>query len=280
MAELHAFEKIISRELFHLRPSVNFKKKRVNREIVCSISALGFLTHKIRLIPKQFRKTLRKRLPKIGIIIDDLGYDHDIASSFIRSDLSLSLSVLPLAPYTKQIVDEADKLGLDIMLHLPMEPKGYPKLNPGPGALLTNMNEKDIRKTINKHLRAMPRVCGVNNHMGSSFTEREDKMRVVLNELKKRNLFYIDSRTTSRTVAFQMAKKVGVPVAERSVFLDNDLSTKAIKYQVKRLMGIARHSGTAIGIGHPHEETLEILKEYLHRYREMIQVIPVSKIVN
>ena len=257
------FEKIIGIELSHLKPSVNFNKERVNREIVCSIFALGFLTHKIRLIPKEFQKTIHKRLPKIGIIIDDLGYDRDIATSFIHSNLSLSLSVLPLASYKKHIVNEANKLGLELILHLPMEPKGYPNLNPGPGALLIDMDEKDIRRTINSHLDGIPGVRGVNNHMGSYFTERKDKMRVVLSELKRRNLFYIDSRTTSKTVAFHMAKKVGVPVAKRSVFLDNDLSPKAIKFQIQRLIGIARHSGAAIGIGHPHKETLRILKDYL-----------------
>ena len=274
------FEKIISRELYNLRPSVGFKKQRVNREIVCSISALGFPTHKIRLIPREFQKNKRKRLPEIGIIIDDLGYDRDMATAFIHSNLAFSISVLPLAPYTKRIANEANKAGLDLILHLPMEPKGYPNLNPGPGALLVNMDEKDIRRTIINHLEKIPGVRGVNNHMGSYFTEREDKMRVVLSELKKRNLFYIDSRTTSNTVAFQMAKKLGVPVAKRSVFLDNELSTNAIKFQMQRLMGLARHSGMAIGIGHPHEETLRILKDYLHRYREKVEIVPVSKIVN
>jgi polysaccharide deacetylase 2 family uncharacterized protein YibQ len=274
------FEKIISIELSHLKPSVNFKKERVNHEIVCNIFALGFLTHKIRLIPKEFQKTIHKRLPKIGIIIDDLGYDRDIATSFIRSNLSLSLSVLPLAPYTRHIVNEANKSGLELILHLPMEPKGYPNLNPGPGALLIDMDEKDIRRTINSHLRRIPGVRGVNNHMGSCFTERKDKMSVVLSELKRRNLFYIDSRTTSQTVAFNMAKKAGVPVAKRSVFLDNDLSPRAIRFQMQRLVGIARHSGTAIGIGHPHKETLRILKDYLHRYKKKVETVLVSKIVS
>ena len=116
--------------------------------------------------------------------------------------------------------------------------------------------------------------------MGSYFTERYDKMTLVLSELKKRNLFYIDSRTTSRTVAFELAKKMGVPVAKKSVFLDNDLSLKAIKVQMERLLGIARYSGTAVGIGHPHKETLRVLNEYLDQLKSDFRVVPVSELVN
>jgi len=274
------FEKIIDTELSHLKPSVSFKKGKANGEIVCSIFALGFFTHKIRFIPKEYQKAIRKGLPKIAIIIDDLGYDRDMATSFIQSNLPLSLSVLPLAPYTQNIVFQANRMGFELILHLPMEPKGYPDLNPGPGALLIDMDEKDVRRIMNDHLNGIPGVRGVNNHMGSYFTVEEDKMRVVLSELKRRNLFYIDSRTTSQTVAFKMAKKAGVSVANRSVFLDNDLSPKAIKYQMERLLGIARHSGSAIGIGHPHKETLIILKDYLQRFKNQVETVPASKLVS
>lgn len=274
------FEKTIDTELSHLKPSVIFKKEKANGEIVCRIYALGFFTHKVRLIPNKYPKAINKGLPKIAIIIDDLGYDHDMATSFIQSNLPFSLSVLPEAPHTQDIVLQANRMGFELILHLPMEPKGYPELDPGPGALLIDMDEKDIRQTIRDHLNRVPGVKGVNNHMGSSFTEREDKMSVVLSELKRRNLFYIDSRTTSQTVAFKMAKKAGVPVANRSVFIDNDLSPKAIKYQLERLLGISRHSGSAIGIGHPHKETLIILKDYLDRFKDQVEMVPVSKLVS
>jgi polysaccharide deacetylase 2 family uncharacterized protein YibQ len=274
-------DKIISFELSQLKTTVSWKRVSISkRELVYHIFALGFYTHKIRLICEEYQKKPHQELPKIAIIIDDLGYDHDIAVSFGQLDLPLSLSVLPLAPYTKSIVNEAKKRGCELILHLPMEPKNYPYLDPGPGALLIKMSEKEIRKTIGDHLKRISGVRGVNNHMGSYFTEREDKMAIVLDELRKRNLFFIDSRTTSQTVAFELAKKMGVPVANRSVFLDNNLSPKAIKFQMERLLSIARHLGAAVGIGHPYKETLMILKSYLHKLKTDFEVVHVSELTS
>ena len=165
------------------------------------------------------------------------------------------------------------------MLHLPMEPKNYPSLNPGPGALLTEMDETDIRRILEAHLSRIEGSRGVNHHMGSRFTERNDKMGIVLRELKKRNLYYIDSRTTKETVALEMAKEMGLPSGRRHVFLDNELSPKRIRFQVERLLGMARRSGTAIGIAHPHKETLKALKEYQHRLGNGVKMVPASELV-
>ena len=273
--------KIIDTGLSQLTPSVQWKTSEISKnEIDFQVFAMGFFTHKIRLVCEKPQQTFSKNLPKIAIILDDLGYDCEMDISFIQLDLPLSFSVLPLAPHTKFIAMEANKKRCELMLHLPMEPKNFPHLNPGPGALLTCMGETEIRRVIDNHLRQILGIRGVNNHMGSYFTERRDKMGIVLSEIKKRNLFYIDSRTTSRTVAFDMAKKMGVPAASRSVFLDNDLSPKAIRFQMERLLGIARHSGKAIGIGHPHKETLNIIKEYLNRLKTDVEVVPVSRLVN
>ena len=115
--------------------------------------------------------------------------------------------------------------------------------------------------------------------MGSSFSERYDKMKIVLREIKKHDLFYVDSRTTNRTVAFKLAREMGIPAAEKSLFLDNDLSDEAIRYQLERLMGMARYSGEAVGIGHPHKEMLEILYEYLDKLKTDFRVVPVSELV-
>lgn len=274
-------EKIINNELSKFKPAVGVENKDIlSKELVCHVFTLGLYTHKIRLSYKGYKEEVRKGLPKISIIIDDIGYDNELAISFMNFDLPLSLSVLPLAPYTKDIAEEANRRGCDLLLHIPMEPKNYPSLDSGPGTLLAEMNEEEIRKLIGEHINNVPGVKGVNHHMGSYFTERYDKMTFVLRELKKRNLFYVDSRTTSRTVAFKLAKKMGVPVAKKSVFLDNDLSSKAIKVQMERLMGIARYSGTAVGIGHPHKETLRILGEYLDQLKNDFKVVPVSELVN
>ncbi|MBU2497515.1 MAG: divergent polysaccharide deacetylase family protein [Proteobacteria bacterium] len=263
-----------------LGPAVSTRVEKPSEiELIYHIFALGFYTHKITLSLKSAQSMSAGEPPKVAIIIDDLGPDNDIAEGFVRLDIPISMSVLPLTPYSRQIAEQAAKKGYDLLLHLPMEPKGYPEIHPGPGVLLTEMGEDEIRKTLDENLQSVPGVRGVNNHMGSRFTEREDKMAVLLTELKRRGLFYVDSRTTSETVAFDVAKRVGVPAVKRSVFLDNDLSPRAMKFQVERLLGMAKHSGSAVGIGHPHEETLMVLKNFLPKLRTEFRVVPVSDLI-
>jgi len=272
---------IIDIELSKLKPAVNYKTEQVSEsELNYDVFALGFYTHKIRLIQKEQEAVFHKNLPKIAIVIDDIGYKRDISFSFIQLDMPIGFSFLPLSPHSQSIAEKAAKHNRDLLLHLPMEPKNYPSVDPGPGALLMKMDDDEIRKIIASHLGRIPGIKGVNNHMGSYYTEREDKMMVVLGELKKRNLFFVDSRTTSRTVAFKLARKMGVPAVSRSVFLDNDLSPKAIKFQMERLFGMARHSGAALGIGHPNKETLRILQDYLNRIKNDFKVVPVSDLVS
>jgi polysaccharide deacetylase 2 family uncharacterized protein YibQ len=273
-------QKCIDAQLNPLGPQISLKTVEVtDREIVCHVSALGLNTHRIRLIYGGHEGKTYEELPRIALIIDDLGYDLDIAISFLQLDLPLTFSVLPIAPHTKTIVQEANRRGRELMLHLPMEPKSYPSLDPGPGALLTEMGETEIRRTLEGDLSRVEGSRGVNHHMGSRFTERNDKMRIVLRELKKRNLFYIDSRTTKETVALETAREMGLPSGRRHVFLDNELSPKRIRFQVERLLGMARRSGSAIGIAHPHKETLEALKEYQHRLENGVKVVPASELV-
>lgn len=251
-----------------------------DNDLVYNISTQGLHTHRIRLIYKKDWKKPSEVLPKIAIIIDDIGNDYKLASSLIDSNIPVTLSVMPSSAYAKDIAEKARKKGIEVILHLPMEPKNYPDVNPGPDALLTKMDERQIKAIINKDLKMVPGVSGVNNHMGSYFTEREDKMSYVLKELKKRGLFYLDSRTTSNSIGFRLAGEMDVPAAKKDVFLDNDLSTKAIKYQMERLIGIARYSGKAIGIGHPHQVTLDVLREYAEILKTDLKVVPVSELVN
>jgi hypothetical protein len=141
------------------------------------------------------------------------------------------------------------------------------------------MDAREIRGTMRRHLDEIPGIVGVNNHMGSCFTERRDKMKVVLTELKERRLFFVDSRTTRETVGYRLARQLGVPAAQRSVFLDNNLSRKAIRFQMERLLRIAKQEGCAIGIGHPHPDTFELLRDYGDRLEGEVEVVPASELV-
>ena len=218
-------------------------------------------------------------LPKVAVIIDDIGFDVELARSFLELKPSLTLSVLPTAPYAQAIAREAMGRGAEVLLHLPMEAKESNGEGPGARALLAKMGEEEFVETLNGHLSRVPGVTGVNNHMGSLLTEREDKMALLFRELRKRHLFYVDSRTTPQTVAPKVAAEMKMPMASRSVFLDNELSQEAMRVQWDRLLEMARQDGHAVGIAHPHEETLGFLREHLGDLRSKAKLVRVAEIV-
>jgi uncharacterized protein len=271
---------LIEADLSKLKPDVIIKSGNASQqEIVYDIYSFGRYTHRIRLICKESWIRPSGKLPKIAIVIDDVGNDYNLAEAVMKINLPLTLSILPSSRYGKDIAEKARAKGFEVIMHLPMEPKDYPNVNPGSDALLTNMNEEEIRTIIEQDLKKIPGVRGINNHMGSYFTERQDKMTLVLRELKKRDLFYLDSRTTSNSVGFKLAEAMGVPSAEKNVFIDNDLSSRALKYQLDRLMGMARHSGEAVGIGHPHEATVNAIKDSERVLKRNFTVVPVSELM-
>jgi hypothetical protein len=275
----HYFQSVLNAEINKAGPSLNLRKtEESDNEIILHILIGDFLTHKIIIKIKEKEPSSQYFRPKIAIIIDDLGYESDLAFEFLDLDFLITFSILPYGPFTEIISQKAIENGHEVLLHLPMEPKNYPSINPGPGALLLSMQEKEICSTLNQALLEVKGVRGISNHMGSLFTENREKMVIVLKELKKKGLFFIDSRTTSGTIGFQEANKIGVPAASRNVFLDNDLDIKAIEMQMKRLLNIARHSGSAIAIGHPHKETLEVLKEYFPQIKNDFELVPVSEL--
>jgi hypothetical protein len=280
-------ENDINKTLSSLKPEVTYRSERISENVrTYHISAKGLYTHKVTLAHLEHQragqdnaKEEKTDQPRIAILIDDIGHDLELARSFAQLEHPVTLSILPLAPHTEATVQMAKKGGCEYMLHLPMEPKEYPDSDPGPGTLFTTMTDAEIRQVLNAHLKRVPGALGVNNHMGSEFTENEQKMSALLHELKAKGLFYVDSRTTSLTVAHKVASAIGVPAASRTVFLDNDPSPRAIEFQIKRLIAAARESGVAIGIGHPHRATLSAIKAYLEGNKQEVRIVPISKIV-
>lgn len=222
----------------------------------------------------------RRQLPKVAIIIDDLGYDRAMANNFIGLKAALTFSVLPFSRFQKNIALEANKKGFDIMLHLPMEPVEYPKIDPGPGALLTTMSPDTLIQQLNRHLDRIPFVKGVNNHMGSRLTADADRMNQIFSVLKQRGLFFIDSRTTADTRSIQAARLFKVPFAQRDVFLDHVQDKMHIQKQFEKLIHFARLHGEAVGIGHPYPETYNVLKALLPDLKKRVLLVPASQIVN
>lgn len=218
---------------------------------------------------------------RIAIVIDDMGWDLPMAEALLGLNIPLSFALMPQAPYQTQIAAEAQRHGYDVLLHLPMEPHDYPRVNPGKDALLTQMSPHDLSAHLQAALRLLPTAIGVNNHMGSRLTEDEHAMHTVMRNLKQHDLFFLDSRTSSASQAYRIAREVGVKAAQRNVFLDHDSRPEQIAQQFRRLTALAQTRGYAIGIGHPYPATLHALKQALPTLRQAgITLVPVSHLVH
>ena len=217
--------------------------------------------------------------PKVAIIIDDLGYDRKIADEFINLGRPLTFSVLPYGPYQKSIIKAIHQKGFEIMLHLPLEPNEYPKVDPGPGALLVSMTRERFLNQLEHDIAAVPYIKGVNNHMGSRITTMAPKMNQIFSVLKNKGLFFIDSRTTAETICKKSAALGNIPFAQRDIFLDHVQTEKFIKKQFQHLLKIAQHKGTAIGICHPHQITYEVMRQILPEFEKKVELVPASSLV-
>lgn len=217
--------------------------------------------------------------PKIAIVIDDLGYDRPIAQEFIDFQAPLTLSFLPQAPHAKEMALLAREKGKETLLHLPMEPLDYPGTNPGPGALLLSMSSNEILQIINNDFNNFPFVRGANNHMGSRFTENREKMAVVLESLKKRDLFFLDSLTTAHSVVPSLAEDLGVKYLQRNIFLDNEVAEEPIRQQLEKLIQVAQARGFAVGCGHPYPVLLQVFREQFPDLKNKVEIVSLSKLV-
>ena len=220
------------------------------------------------------------KLPRVALIIDDLGYDKKIAEKFLKLDINLTFSILPHSPFQNRIARLANSKGMEIMLHMPMEPVEYPEVNPGPGTLLSSMTPDELIRQLKENLDTMPGVKGVNNHMGSKLTAESAQMYQIFSVLKQRGLFFIDSRTTSESLCKPSARLFQVPFAQRDVFIDHYQKSDFIRKQIKELIRIAGLNGEAVGILHPHSTTYRILQEMLPDLQNQVRLVPASKIVH
>jgi len=222
-----------------------------------------------------------RRGRQIAVIIDDIGFDLRLVEELARIRAPLAFAVLPYAPHAAEAARLLHRAGKEILLHLPMEPRSYPSEDPGAGALFTNMDAGEIRRQIEANLSAVPYATGVNNHMGSLFMENEAGLSVVMEELAKRGLFFVDSRTTPNTLGRETAARAGVRFAERSVFIDHHRGYTAALANLTQPRRLDWEKGTPLLlVGHPHDETIRALREAQHRwYEEEVQVIPISAFI-
>lgn len=215
---------------------------------------------------------------RVAVVIDDLGRSLEDLRTLDALGVPLTYAVLPFESQTAAVTAELRRRRREILLHLPMEPANG--ANPGPGALTRAMDRKTLERATRAALAAVPGAVGVNNHMGSGLSADAAAMHAVLGVLARRDLFFLDSRTSADTVAYRVAGTLGIPAAERQVFLDRDPDPEAIAYQFRRLLALSRERGSAIAIGHPYPETLAVLSREVPRAVEMgYEMVPVSFLV-
>ena len=218
--------------------------------------------------------------PRAAILIDDLGQSLSHLQQLGSLGLPLSIAVIPGLPASARTVAEASRLGIEMLLHQPMEPREEGGKNAGDGVLLTSMTAEALRARIRASLAAVPGAVGVNNHMGSRFTEDVAGLGALMAELKAHNLFWLDSRTTPATRGAEVARAMGVPTLERDVFIDAEVDADFIRGQLRKLLETARSRGAAVGIGHPHPETIAALREMRGELLASgVALVPVSALV-
>ncbi len=201
-------------------------------------------------------------LPRIAIVIDDLGNDIPAAERIARWPYSVCGAVLPILPASGRTARQLAESGKQVLLHLPMEPRNS-RMRPGPGVILRSQSEEQITQTLEGDLDSVPGAVGVSNHMGSAATADPRVMRAVARVLARRGLFFLDSRTTLATVARRAAREEGVPAVSRRVFLDDVATEVEVGKAFDELLAHARAEGSAVGLGHPYAATLAVLEREL-----------------
>lgn len=200
-------------------------------------------------------------VPLVAIIIDDMGYRPGSLTQLAAMPGPLTLAFLPDAESTPVMLERARRGDFEIMLHLPMEPLG--DANPGREALMVDLDEAEIRHRVQRALARVPGAVGVNNHMGSRFTVDPRGLDIVMDELRRHRVYFIDSRTNTSSIAERRARAFGIPASSRDVFIDHDAAPEAIARQLGLIERTARRTGSVIAIGHPYPTTLAALETWL-----------------
>ncbi len=219
-------------------------------------------------------------LPRIAIIIDDLGYALDLGERALKLPGPVAYGVLPATPRGRALANQAQAIGKEVLLHLPLQSVA-PRQVQDPGGLKLDMTRGQFASTFSEALESVPHVVGVNSHRGSLLTRHPGHMAWLMEEILHRgDLFFVDSYTTHESIALRLAHEAGVPAVKRDVFLDADRAPATIERQFARLKNLARQRGFAVGIGHPYPETLSLLEDELPKLGdEGFELISISRYV-
>jgi polysaccharide deacetylase 2 family uncharacterized protein YibQ len=215
---------------------------------------------------------------QLVVIIDDIGNSYPLGNAMVELNAPLTLAFLPHTPYAQKLANKANLLHKDVILHAPME--NTIKAALGPGALTKALTETEFKLTLQKAIASIPHVQGINNHMGSELTQNKQSMQWVMETLKREDLFFVDSLTSPKSVAYQQAIKYQLPALRRHIFLDNDKSTQALTKQWNKAIRIAHKTGRAILIGHPYRESHAFLEQQIPKLAaQNVELISASELL-
>lgn len=230
------------------------------------------------VIAKKIEKKIEKK--KVAVLIDDIGYDPGALKKLLAIEAPMAFSVLPRTPHSRSSAEAIHRTGREVLLHLPMEPHGYPARDPGRGALFVSMQAREIRRTLQEDMRSVPHAEGINNHMGSRFMEEREPLKTVFDVLRGRGLYFVDSLTTDASAAREVAAETGVPFAARDQFIDDAEDRSWARTHLERLLETREQWTELLLIGHPYPETVAALEEMIPQFQSRgIEFVPLSAVV-
>lgn len=232
------------------------------------------------LLKKQKKPIVKIRKAKVAIVIDDWGYNLKHLDFIKEARFPISISILPFLAYSTQIANEAEKNNLEVIVHLPLEPQNWRKVNVEKKVILSTMSKEEILKILNDSFKSVPYAKGVSNHMGSKATEDRNLMGIIFSEMKKKKMYFLDSFVTPHTICEALARDMNLKFGQRSIFLDNEADSEYINDQLMSLLDYALKNGEAIGIGHDRDLTLKVIKEFLPKInKDKFEIVFVSELV-
>ncbi|HEX37296.1 MAG TPA: divergent polysaccharide deacetylase family protein [Candidatus Cloacimonetes bacterium] len=233
------------------------------------------------LILKNDTSGLYDNITEISIVIDDFGsFGGELLQEFLNLPKAITFAILPDLTYSEEVMQKAYNQGRETIIHVPMEPESYPKDDPGKNAIYVDLDEKEIKKRMQKFIKQLPLCIGINNHMGSLATQYENVMAPVFEVLKEHDMFFLDSRTSAKTVGYSLAVEMDVPACERDVFLDAGEYENRVAVKTKDISELAERVNNIIVITHAKQKSLDELKAFLSNIEgNNIKLVPITDIV-
>ena len=222
---------------------------------------------------------------KAAIIIDDFGGNVKGVTDFLKGDIPITVAVMPFLDHSTEQAEQAYHAGLEVIIHLPLEPKKGKASWLGPKGITSNLSEEEIKNRVIEAIEDVPHAVGLNNHMGSKIVEDERIMRIILNVVKDYHLYVIDSGTSEKSVIPALAEELGILYAVRDIFLDDSFSSQQhVQKQMNQLTKVATRQGKAIGIGHVGIKGKETVAGITNGLQQMIDahvlLVPISQLLD